>query len=314
MVSNAIKTFKQAFQLVKGKKSFWLAGLFLVWPNLFISSALIYFAVYKIDWGSRSGSIIYYQSSQVQGNTWIGAVSIIIIATLIILYFRFKAYVPLLTKQVLTKKNVELSKIWQESIKHTWTLVSITMGFLSGLIIFFTLVNVPIVHLIEIGHTERAWILGIIALVLFAPILAVVYLAMVLSPLFNVIYGLNAWDSVRVSLDVIRKLWRGLTAFAGLMTLIQFFGLIISSILVVIVTYPFVFLGGPVYDMGGQVSLTPMQGLAGILGFMVFFMSQAAFSAFSRVAWSVLFFDIIKPVKLEKDPEAEAVPESIPTK
>jgi hypothetical protein len=236
----------------------------------------------------------------------------VIIILLFVLYFRAKAYVALMVKVVKTNKPHEESKAWSEAGKHANALIHLSVGLLAGLAIFLSLVSVPVNHLYVTGFVMRAWSLGIIGALLFSPLLAMFYLGMSLTPLFTVVYKLTLWDSLRVSLDVSRRLWRRLSWFVIKLWIWQILGLCVSITLMLTVMLPFVLFINIFYDKGGSEAGSILQGLAGTAGFMVFFMSQAMVAVFSRVAWAVLFFEIIKPVKAEQVVEEEVVPETVP--
>lgn len=308
------KIFRQAFLLVKGNKILWPAGLFLVWPNLFISISLLYWIITSIDMGGSSGGVLLESSpNPINPSILLGIISVIILTGLFFMYFRSKSFVVLLIRQLKNKKSADLKKVWGESRFFVKGLANLSFVWVGSLIIISYLVIWPISNLMAQGMEGRAWALAGVALALFLPVIFVLYVSFMMATMFSVAYKLTTWDSIRVSIDLVRKFWRGMVGFIFGLMLFEVFGFVLSSLLLVAVVQPFVLLNQIFYDMGGQQGVLILQGLAGTLGFMVFFISQALVSVFSRVAWAVLFLEIIKPIKSEPEPVSEVMAESVPT-
>lgn len=308
------KIFRQAFLLVKGNKILWPAGLFLVWPNLFISISLLYWIITSIDMGGSSGGVLLESSpNPINPSILLGIISVIILTGLFFMYFRSKSFVVLLIRQLKNKKSADLKKVWGESRFFVKGLANLSFVWVGSLIVISYLVIWPISNLMAQGMEGRAWALAGVALALFLPVIFVLYVSFMMATMFSVAYKLTTWDSIRVSIDLVRKFWRGMVGFIFGLMLFEVFGFVLSSLLLVAVVQPFVLLNQIFYDMGGQQGVLILQGLAGTLGFMVFFISQALVSVFSRVAWAVLFLEIIKPIKSEPEPVSEVMAESVPT-
>jgi hypothetical protein len=300
------KILRQAFHLTKSQKIFWKAGLFLVWPNLIRALLVILFVASWFQWDGA----VPAQNNQTmpEGNPWVGLISILALGLITIFYFRYKAIVILAVKQMRDKSQIDKSKIYAEAeprisgfIKFGLTGV-VTLGLVAALLAS------PVAYLSAEGYAARADILAVLAIIAFLPVAGLVYCALIFAPMFMAVHNITAWDSTRASTDVYRGNWLFLTGQWLVLLAIEVAGLIVSVALFLIAILPFVLLAQIFYDGGGSTGTTVLQALAGIAGFVVFFISQAMVAVFQRVAWTITFFEIVRPVKIEQL-EPETAPE-----
>jgi hypothetical protein len=296
---------KQAYQLAKSNKFFWQLGLFLVWINLGKSFLTILYLMSLFAPESLEGVNSQAAGS---GNMWVGAVGLVFIIIMTILYFRSKAFLMWAVKELKDKNQLDKEVVREQAEPHTIMLMKFGLSFgILTLLAAFTLTG-PLVYLTSNQYESQATAVGVTSILISLPIFFAIYLASIFSSLFVGVHDMSVSGSLRATLDLIRKKWLVMAQFTVLMVMLDMVSFIVSCILAVAAAIPFVLLIRIFYDMGGQAVLT---GLAGIAAFMVFFMSQAWFTAWQKISWTLLFLEIAKPVKPEEAVEAQTVPEIV---
>ncbi|HYC79784.1 MAG TPA: hypothetical protein VEC17_02050 [Candidatus Binatia bacterium] len=304
------KILKQAYYLTKNFRYFWSAGLFLVWLTLFRGLFLILNSGYflenagMVNWGIT-------ESQQVRGNPWIGLVALIVIAVLVIYYFKTKAAVFLAVKKLKDYKSIDKEEIKEMAEPYTVGLLKTGLAFGALILILTSLFASPVAYLSSNDYSSRATMLGLIALFFYIPVFILIYYSSVFTPMFMVMHNMTPMNGFRASMDFIRKHWPLFVLLSIILVIIEIIGLIISVALALVLIWPFVLLSQLFYDMGGQTMLVIVQTLAGIAGFVVFFMSQGLIAVFQRIAWAIAFLEMVRPLKSEEQAEAETVPEII---
>lgn len=298
------KILKQAYSLTRDHKIFWLAGLFLVWPNFARAVAWIYLftVILNVDG--------YSQTSEVyEGSTLVGFISIVVISLMIAYYYRSRAVVNVAVKQLRDHPQVEKSKVYQEADPLTWELIK--FGFTSsvGMILLVAFLASPVMYLTANNFSTRALILGLFAFGVFLPIFTVIYYSMVFVPMFVVVHRTSAGDAFRISFDLVKRNWVWLVFTSVLLLGIELLAILVGVIVMYLVSYAFVIFGQIFYDVGGYSMSGGVQVLVAIIAFGVFFITQAFVAVFQRIVWAILFFEIVKPVKTEEIVEVEPVPE-----
>jgi hypothetical protein len=309
MEGSISKILKQAFRLAKGYKFFWLLGLLLVWLNLARSSILAYAVIRALD--VRPVAVTNFSSPAPEAiSFWVGAGGSVFIILAAIFYFRSKGALMAAVSQLRGKGQVDRKLAYDESEPHTIQLLRMGLGFgLLFLLLSAALIS-PVMYLASNDYSGRALALGALSLLAYLPIFLAIHYLSLFSPMFVVLRRMSLGGSLRSSLDLVLLRWPSLVAFSLAMLATEIIGLALSLALMAISVLPFVLLINVFYDMGGSAA-SAVQGLAGTVGLMVFFMSQAAVAAFQRIAWTILFFEINKPVKTEDPAEAETLQEVI---
>ncbi len=312
MEVNVVKIFKQSLQLVKGYKFFWLLGLFLIWLTLLRSAFLI------SDIGARMGLDNFADSESMNvpapstsSNAWIGIIFLVFAVLALIYYFRSKGALVVAVDELRTKKEIDKKLVYGLSEPHTVKLMKVGAGLSAVMLLIAAMLISPVVYLSSNGYTDRATYLGLIAALIYLPIFCLLYYASIFTPMFIVLQGMTINGGLKASLDLIRRFWPTLLAFSVGLLLIEVILLVLTLILMGVSALPFVLLLNVFYDTEGRMLATTLQVMAIIVGFMVFFASAALLTAFQRVAWTVAFFEIIKPVKVEETAEIETLPEVI---
>jgi hypothetical protein len=304
------KTLKQAYRLTKGHKIFWRLGLFLVWLNLFRSFLIIvdssfFFNLPGVEEYSKIGK------TQSPGNPWLAGVSLIVLAILVIYYFRSKAILIKSVKQLRSFRQVDANLVVEESEPHTINLLKVGFGLFALMLVLTGVLLSPIMYLNANDYSSRAIVLGIFATIIYVPLFLVLYYASIFIPMLMVVNNLPAWDSFRVSVDLVKKHWPTLIVFSIILLGVELIGLLVSVVLMGIVVIPFVLLMQISYDVGGFPWPVLWQALGGIAVIVVFFITQAMVAAYQRVAWNVAFFEMIRPIKEAEQPAPATVPEII---
>jgi hypothetical protein len=301
------KILRQAFQLTKGNKYFWWLGLFLVWVNLAKSLGLIF----AVSVAGQGGGYFWPQQAKVEdgGKLWIGALLIFLVLAFTVMYFRSKAFLIWSVKELKDKNNLDLTLVKELAEPHTLNLMKIGLAFgitaLMALLAFLS----PLNYLMSHDYQARAAASGGMALVILVPILVILYFFSIFQPLLMALRGMSMGNSFRATVDLVRRTLPVLVRFSLVMLAWETIAIVLSGALALVTIIPFVLLIPIFYDMVGQTGTAVLQGLAGIGGFMVFFISQAWFTAFQKVAWTMLFLEIVRPVKPAQEAEVEAVPE-----
>lgn len=280
----------------------------MVWPNMFRGLFIIGLVATWLNWAP---AVVIEEQGMQEGNPWFGLGGILFIGLLLIYYFRNKAVVFLAVKQLQVKSKIDKKKIYSDTEPHVGSLIKfgMTSASILGMITVFLLT--PVLYLSSSGYDVRAWILGALAISAYMPILALIYCVMVFGPMFMTIHTLSSWDGVRASSDVFRGNWLFLVGLWLILLGVELVWLVISVGLTLLAMLPFVLLTQIFYDVGGSAGASVLQALGGIAGFVVFFMSQAMIAAYQRVAWTVAFFEIVRPVKMDEAEEPETIPEVI---
>jgi hypothetical protein len=302
------KLLKQAYRLAKGYKFFWTAGLFLVWPVL-VRSLFLFMVVAASIWPPRTEFWPVDQSTATQGNLWSGIIGLVVIIFLALQYSKYKAGTIIAVNQLQRQTTISIEEVLKQAKAHVYPLLKISLVFLLGVAAMLTLLTGPVMHLLSTGYSSRAIILGSIAAGIFLPIFLTFYYGSIFVPLFKVAQGLSTSDSIRVTYDLVRKRFPILLFFSILLLAFELVVFTFASTIWVGVTSIFVLLIPIFYDMGGDVLVGVLSGLGVTLGFVVFFMSQAMIAAYQRIAWTIMFFEIVKPSRL---PEAVLEPDTIP--
>jgi hypothetical protein len=310
MEGNFTKILKQAFYLTKGFRFFWLLGLFLVWPVFFRSVSWL------LETVSRMGVMQLDQFGAIvptpgASTTWTGIVSLIFIILAVIYYFRSKGALIVGASQLRTRKDVNKRVAYEDSEPYTTQLMKVGFGLLAAILILTAVLASPVLYLTSNNYSARAASLGLLALVIYLPLLAFLYYSSVFAPMFMVLHRMSAANALRASYDLVVRKWPWLVIFSVLLLGIEIFAVIVGIALAALAMLPFVLLLNVLYDMGGSATATILQTLAGIAGFVVFFISQGMVAAFQRIAWVIAFFEISRPVKAEEAAAAESVPEVI---
>jgi hypothetical protein len=304
------KIFKQAFILAKGHWFFWVAGLFLVWFTLGRAFIMLLFTA-EMFAPEALRAVEEQGRGQAAGaeNLWTAGLTLLGIVLLILYYFRAKSFLILSVKQRLEHQQVEPKQNYEKGMTHNTLLFK--SGFMLNLLLFFmtALLTSPVFYLINSGYSARAASLGALALVVYLPIFVILYFSIMVCPMFIVVHSMGISDSLRASLDLIRKFWPTLVFFSLSLLVIEVVWFIVTMVLVTAASVPFVLLSGIFYDMGGQAAQNILQGIAGTVGIVVFFLSAAALTAFQRIAWAVAFFEKKTPVKNEDVKAPVTMPE-----
>ncbi|MBX4188271.1 MAG: hypothetical protein KW793_04020 [Candidatus Doudnabacteria bacterium] len=307
MEGKLTKILKQAFYLTKEFKFFWVLGLFLVWPNFL--RGLLLLAFFSSWWITHPLQQGYVASAAISSNIWIGITALLLIGLAVIYYFRSKGMLFALVSQLRTKKDINKTLGREESEPYTIQLLKVGLGLVVVGFLIAAVLSAPTAYLSNNDYTSRAASLGITALLIYLPIFLIIYFTSIFSPMFIVLSRLNTGNSIRASFDLIRKNWTSLVSFCIVLFVLDIGAFFISSALAAIAATPFVLLLNVFYDNGGSVSLEVLQALAVITAFVVFFISQAVVSAFDKIAWVIVFFEIIKPIKAQEILDPETLPE-----
>lgn len=295
---------KQAFGLTKDNKIFWVASLFLVWPNLF--RAL--FWIFLLGHFLNVDMINQAQPQSVEdGSVWAGLFSIAAISLFTAYYYRSRAVVNIAVKQLRLKPVVENPKAYEEADPYIWELVK--FGFVTSicLVMLVAFLSSPVMYLTAHNFSNRAFILGLFGLGVFIPVFTVLYYSMVFVPMFVAIHHMTVWDGFRASFDLIKRSWVIMVLTSILLLVIEVLYVLAVVVAMYLISLVFVFSAQIFYNVGSSGTVNIFQVLAVLMSFMVFFLSQAAMAVFQRVVWALVFFEIVRPVKKAEE-EAEAVP------
>ncbi len=264
-----------------------------------------------MDWMPLEGNIGAGPINETAGNGWIGVVSLVFITLAVIFYFRSKGALISAVSQLRDKKSLDKKLVYSESEPHTIKLMKVGFGLMAAMLLVGALLASPVVYLTANNYSSRAFSLGLMATIIYLPIFCILYYLAVLTPMFIVLQRMSIGGALKAGFDLIRKYWPMLIAFSAILLLVELVLVIVSLGLMVAATLPFVLLYNVFYDMGGQTAANILQGLAILAGFMVFFISMGLVAGFQRIAWTIAFFEIIKPVKIEEAATAETLPEVI---
>jgi hypothetical protein len=287
-------------------------GLFLVWPLFFRTFLLAYGFLGKAGWVSQNPDLGKAMADPAGGGqTWTAIVSFILVILIVIMYFRSKGALIAAVSQLRHKTALDKKMAYDESEPYTIQMVKLGVGFAAAALVITSLLASPVAYLSSNDYPSRASALGILSALIYVPLMAFVYYTAVFAPMFMVLHRMTVGQSLRASLDLVLKRWPALVAFTLGMACIEVVAVVAILALVAVGMSPFVLLLNVFYDTGGPVALGILQGLAGIVGFMVFFMSLGLLAAFQRIAWTIVYFEISKPVKSLEAVEAETLPEVI---
>lgn len=304
------KVLKQAFGLVWNHKVFWPASLFLVWPNLAKSLVILILGAAAFDVAlvapEQAGEM-----SQTDGASLWPALWFAVAATCLVwIYFKSKNVVMLTVKDL--QENAATS--WAETDKQSsYGIFNLIKTSYSCVVITFALLALylgPVFYLQRMQYVTRAWILAVLGVMVFVPLVYFVYASMKLVPLFAVLYKMSIKNSLYISLDFAYRRWWLVAGFMAVLLGIEILALAGVVTVLILANGPFVFLGQIFYDVGGLSALGTLSGLAGIVISVLFFAVQAAVAGFSHIAWTLLFLQVVRPVKFVEDEPEVAEPET----
>jgi hypothetical protein len=295
------KIFKQAYAILRAHKFLWALGLFLFWDAAFN----------LLSWTSSQDQlkfvldIRYFVSSHANALVWI-LLALIGVVVFLQLCFRSRAGIIIGVKLLSEKKPVDFRSAFAESRIFYLRIFGIWFITIFLLLLASAILAGPVAYLSSINLEGRAQALGLIALVIFIPLAVVANFVNNLAPVFVVFYDFKVPESVRASMDMVRKFWPMLLGFS---IYLGFLTGIAVSLFAIVWGAGVVFLGHLFYNTHGigiklgAISLS----LVAIGAFLIF---NGFVSAFQQIAWVLMFKEIIRPVKME-DEEAVPAPEII---
>ncbi len=295
MGATYFNVLKQAYRLTKGHKTFWPLGLFLVWPNFFKNLVLIVGLSYLLNVPDVIETRVEEGATQ-NPNPWVAIFILIVIAILAIYYFRSKAALATAVKHLRAFRKVESKQVMDESEMHTVELLKVGFSLLAIYLLVAAIGTSPLAYIKDSTSMTGIFLAYTLAIVILVPASIFAYLLSILAPMYISLHKVSITDSIRLSLDMIRRCWAILLGFGFILFVIEMVGVLVGLVLMSICIMPFVFFGQLSYDVVGTV-----------IGFTVFFLSQCLMVAFVRVAWTVMFLQMVKP-----DSDEKAVAESVP--
>lgn len=299
---------KQAFQLTKKNKVFWVVGLFLFWPML-IQSVLLLSYILPSDYQTSSGKEIFkpMEFNFIPGPIT-GFISLAILLFLVWSYFRARSVLISAVDKIQKKEQIKTKKIFAAAFKPSFTVMRVSLSLLMTILFLTLFLTYPVMNLMENNFSGRAYSLGLFAILIYIPIFIFLFFSIVLSPIFIILYQFSVHDSLRASFDVIRKFWPILLAFTLSLVALGFVALFFAVFLLILSALPFVLLIYIFYDMFAPSVLLSLQILAGIAGMMGYITVHVFYSSFQNIAWVLMFKEMVKPIKTEEE-EKVAVPE-----
>ncbi len=306
------KIIKQALSFTKTKKVLWSLGLFLIWGNVFIYFLITTFSP-KDQQQQNNVAQDLTQLVMTKGSTVIMSGAIIIIAAIIfwLMYLVSRASLMVIVDKSIAREPIEFWKTVKQGRKFIPQLAAIWAVTFGTIFLALFLLSAPIGHLWNAQATTQATTLGITGLLIFAPIYFLLSTVNTFAGLLVVLHKVTVRNSIRVSVDLIGKIWPILVRLAILLLMLSILSMIGIIIIQAIILIPFVILSGLPYDMVG-FSLNSPVILSGIFtGFLVFLGLTAVVSTLQHICWILIFLELVKPKKFEDQPQPETVPEVV---
>lgn len=295
--------------LAKGHRTFWRLGLLLSWPTVIKTFFIIMFLTSVMRPGVLASGLTGQGSPR--ASIWLGLSVCFGIVLLTLLHFRSSAILRHAVMGLRDKGTLDMPRVIEQAEPHTVTLLKAGMLFTLAGWAGFVVFAWPVAYLAVGEKQALAAALAGVAAAIFVPSAFVLYVCSIMAPNFTCLRGMTPVKGLHASMDMARRAWPNLLLFTALAWFLEIVGIAASFLAGTAVYAAFVLLFRIFYDMYGLVGPVLAQGLAGTLGFMVFFMSLAWVSAVQRIAWTMLFLETARPAKAEDQPEEEAVAETV---
>lgn len=301
------KIFKQAYELAKNNRFLWLFGLFLVW-GVVISNALS-FDFTNPKYAPQRQMIWEWVIQNIWQNKSVLVFVVLVIVTLVILFFKAKAGLIIAVKAILDKQQTSFVKAFKTAAFFYPRVLGLNL--LTGAIMLFVglVLGAPIYYLSSQGLDFRAGLLTFLAILIFVPVSIILGFINSLGSVSIVIHDLKIGEAFNQGLGLSLKFWPTLFVFMVYLVLISAVIFIASVGAAVLIALPFVILANLIYDNGGLAVSFLVGGTGGLLGLIVFLTLQSAVISFHQTAWILALQELVKPIKT-KEEAVVAVPET----
>jgi hypothetical protein len=308
------RIIRQAFGFVRTHKFLWGLGLFLIWSNLSFYSGFSSRPRTEDQqmppFADPTSAAVWVNASDAR-QLWFLLGLFLIIAIILWLYVRSKAGLIVAIKALVDKKPTgyirafKSGKLFSGRIFGLWLLSSFSA------LLLLLILSIPIAYLIFLNFVDRAFLLALIALMLFIPLALIIGFVYTYSVLFVVLHDMTIKQAARSALDLVARFWAITLTSAGGAILATVIGSFLALFAIVLASLPFVILAAISYYIGGPNLLIPA-AIAGLtLGLISFVVVQSATVSFIHVCWTLVFMELVKPKKIQEAAEPEIVPEVI---
>lgn len=290
--------------LAKHNRYLWRAGLFLVW--LALIRAYLLFGSMRPTAQSLGQPGMPWADPRL-GSWWMWAVGAVVAGALVVYYFKAKAAIVAGIDLIQNKQPADFGIIFKKAKKQYGRVMLASLGLIAALVFLAVILSAPVVYLAANQMYARAVFLGVAAALIFLPMLAFLHYGTVLVPMFMVKLGLNTRNSLRASMDTVRKFWPFLVGFTAILLLFECAALFFAAFLVFLTALPLVLFNGAAATGLAATAIALVRILAIILGTMAVLAGYSYFSAFRQIAWVLMFDELVRPVKAPQLAQ-EAVP------
>jgi hypothetical protein len=201
-------------------------------------------------------------------------------------------------------KKTSFKKEWKEGKKYLWNLVKLFLIFLLAGIVIFLVLAIPVIYFLANQLWLWAFLLGILAIAIFIPIIFVMAFTNIFAQFYIVLSNLRVWSAIETAYNLLVKNLGNSIIFALLFLVVSIiFGIVmlpvIGIILLILVPAGILF-----YALSKVVfAIYLVFAILGAGAVILFF--SAILNAFKTTAWTLFFKEIAKIKKEEAEPIAE---------
>jgi hypothetical protein len=291
------KILKQAWHIVRTHKFLWVFGLFLIIGSVQNTASYSIQGVERDEF--NNAEFIAWASTHLTEVILI-SLGIVVIGTLVTLISSIgEAGIIVSVRQIVEKQEVGF--MYGLKVARTFFLRVLGTKLLGGIFILFTVLvlGLPVVFLLFIDLPGRAMLLGVVAALIFLPLLIFISLAIASAPVFVVLNNLKVWQATKASIDLVWTNFGKLFSFGIAVGIIELVVIFLGSVAALLVAGLIVQLIGISDDLIGF-----------IISAIIFVGVGAVLAAWGQTAWTLAVMELVKPVKVEEVPNAVPVSEA----
>lgn len=244
-------------------------------------------------------------------NITLSLILFVLTVVLFVLYFYSRAGIAASVNDLIERKPVGFIKGLVRSKTSFWPVFNVWLISLLAFALVLAVLGAPVLYLAAMNFGFRAILLGMLALLILVPVLLLIEFINVFSVLFATLYRLNLWSSIRASFDLVSRFWPQLTLLALILFLINLAVFFAGIFLIFLIGAPVVLLQGLPYHIWGVSLELAAAVVAAIIGLVLFFLTQAVASGYSKTVWVLAFLELSKPKKSLELEEPVILPEVI---
>jgi hypothetical protein len=288
---------KRAFLMTWNNKFLWVFGLFVFLGSL---NSNLNFNTGKVsETNEKFQSVVNFMQSNPRTSLALGLMFLLVAIVFFLMRFLGMAAIIKSANNISVYSQSKIRAVFSEAEKYLWRLLLLEIIVNLALLVVIIILVFPISYLFALKANTLAILSGIIAVVIFVPLLLIAYFLRRYAYFYIVLGDMKIRMSLELAYSLLRKniresLIMGCTTIAAAVVFLAAAFIFIAASVIMIVA-----IGLALYFLLTKIGAVIVFVAGGITGIILLLILFSWYSSFVQTIW-VLFF---QEISLEKQPE-----------